>query len=154
MRNRVCLQFLPSPLSVFLCTKHLMFWFVWMPDLKSILSMPSNHSFNNLQDLCRYDVKVVVELRNKLSAVFYRIFYGTRHFAAGFVFEMHCPMHVMLLNAFWPCFSVWKLFWICFARSLQCSFLLNACSDSSSFFLPCCLMCLFAYRQTTFLWQE
>lgn len=37
--------------------------------------------------LCRYNVKMDVELRNKISAVFSRISKGTGHFAVGFIFE-------------------------------------------------------------------
>lgn len=36
-----------------------------------------------------------VELRNKISAVFLRIFEGNRHFAVGFICEMSCTMPVM-----------------------------------------------------------
>lgn len=60
--------------------------------------MPLNHSFD--MHLCRYDVKMDVGLRNKISAVFYRISKGTGHIAVGFMFEMSCTVHVMFLNAF------------------------------------------------------
>lgn len=74
MEDGVCLQFLRGPISFFFMCKASNAMICLMPNFKCTLLMPSTPSFNNLQNLCKHDVKMDVEMRNKISAVFYRIF--------------------------------------------------------------------------------
>lgn len=105
---------------------------IWCSHLSECLTLSVFYHCHYLTSkiICSYDVKMAVELRNKISAVFYRIFWGTSHFSVW-----NCTMHVMLMNAFWPCFSLWAVLssfssFICCLRRLLAYCMLW-------FFLPC-----------------
>lgn len=111
----------------------LFFMCIWCSDLSKRLTLNVFYQchqlafFNNMHSLCRHGVKMGFELRNKISAVFYSIFYATRQYAVGFIFEMSCMscawMQSELVSHFESCFE--------FASSFVCFvvFLLDACSD-------------------------